>query len=101
MTNKNEAKKRSEAEIDDLIAAQADDDTAWEEPVKVHKTTSASVSLPSELAYRASFFARLHREANVEEWLRRIIQERVDLEEAAFAGMKRDLAAKQNSSSRD
>jgi hypothetical protein len=28
----------------------------------------------------------------VENWLRRIIQERIDLEEAAFAGLKHDLA---------
>lgn len=94
---KNAVKNRAELEIDDFVTAQADDDTAWEEPVKVHKAQAASVSLPSELASRASFFARLHREASVEEWLRRIIQERVDLEEAAFGGMKRDLAAKQSS----
>jgi len=52
------------------------------------------VPLPSELAARAAFFARLHREMNVEDWLIRVIQERVDLEEAAFAGLKRDLVAK-------
>ena len=44
--NKNEAQKRSEAEIDDLIAAQADDDTAWEESVKVHKTKSYLLKKP-------------------------------------------------------
>ena len=33
-------------------------------------------------------------EVSVEDWLRRIIQERIDLEEAAFTGLKRDLAAK-------
>jgi len=53
--------------------------------------------LPFELAARAAFFARLHREASVEEWLRRVIQERIDLEEAAFAGLKRDLAVKERS----
>ncbi len=34
----------------------------------------------------------------MEAWLERIIQERLDLEEAAFAGLKRDLAVKSSSS---
>jgi hypothetical protein len=29
-----------------------------------------------------------------EEWLTHVIQERIELEEAAFGGVKRDLAAK-------
>jgi len=36
----------------------------------------------------------LHRKTSAEEWLRHIIRERVELEEAAFAGAKHDLAAK-------
>jgi len=50
----------------------------------------------SELASRAAFFARLHQELSVEDWLRRIIQERIDFEEAAFAELKRAIAAKSN-----
>src|SRR5437867_4309208 len=61
--------KVSEGEIDEVVEAQADDDSAWGKPVRVHRTESASVSLPSELAARAAFFARLHREADVEDWL--------------------------------
>jgi hypothetical protein len=34
------------------------------------------------------------RVVSVGDWLRRVIQERIDLEEIAFAGLKRDLAAK-------
>jgi hypothetical protein len=55
---------------------------------------SASLSIPADLAARASFLARLHRKNNVAEWLMNIIQERVELEEAAFIGLKRDLTAK-------
>jgi hypothetical protein len=50
--------------------------------------------IPANLAARAAFLARLHRRRNVDDWLTRIIQERVEFEEAAFAGMKRDLTAK-------
>lgn len=94
MNVKGKAKFFSEEEIDRIVIAQADDDSAWEKPIHARKAKSASLCLPSELAARAAFFARLHREANVENWLRRIIQERMDLEEAAFVGLKRDLSEK-------
>ncbi len=76
---------------DTIVVAQADDDSAWEKPIRVRRPKSASVSLPAELAARAAFFARLHRQAKVEDWLRQIIRERMDLEEAAFAEVKREL----------
>jgi len=86
--------KLSEEQMDAIVVAQADDDSAWEKPIYVRKAGIASMPLSSELAAYAAFLARLHREASVEDWLRRIIQERINLEEAAFAGLKRDLAAK-------
>ena len=94
MRSKRKHKTLSANEIDKIVVAQADDDTAWEKPVRVRRARPASLSLPSELALRAAFVARLHRETNVNDWLKRIIQERIDLEEAAFAGLKRELAEK-------
>ena len=95
MSAKNETDKNlSEQEIDRIVISEADDSSAWESPVRVRRTESALVSIPADLAARAAFLARLHRQASVEEWLARIIQERVELEEAAFVGVKRDLAAK-------
>ena len=87
-------RKLSQEEIDNIVVAQADDDSAWEEPIRVRRKKSASLSIPAELAARAAFLARLHRQRNVEEWLTHIIQERIELEEAAFMGAKRDLATK-------
>jgi hypothetical protein len=86
-------KRLSESEIDQLVIAQAEDDTAWEPPVRVQRAAPATLALPAELAARAAFLAQLHRTASVEDWLRRVIQERVELEEAAFVGIKRSLAA--------
>ncbi|MGA9996101.1 MAG: hypothetical protein WBP93_11845 [Pyrinomonadaceae bacterium] len=89
------SKKRrnlSEEEIDRIVVAQADDDGAWGKPISVRKSKPSPVSLPSELAARAAFFARLHREASVQAWLKRIIEERIDIEEAVFAESKRDLS---------
>ncbi|MBM3335062.1 hypothetical protein FJY63_10420 [Candidatus Sumerlaeota bacterium] len=79
-------------EIDRIVTAQANDDSPWEKPVRVRRRQRASLSLPDDLAARASFLARLHRKARVEQWLTHIIQERIELEEAAFAGAKHDLA---------
>jgi len=87
-------KKLTEDEIDEIVTAEADNDSAWEKPIKVRKPKGANVPLPSDLAARAAFFARLHRETSVEEWVKRIVHERVDMEEAAFAHLKRELATK-------
>ena len=48
----------------------------------------------ADFAARVAFLARLHRKASAEEWLRHIIRERVEIEEAAFVGAKQDLAAR-------
>ena len=81
----------SEQEIDQIVATQADDDAAWGKPIRVRKTQPAILSIPAALAARAAFLAQIHRNKSVEEWLTHIIQERVELEEAAFAGLKHDL----------
>lgn len=95
MSTKGKAKKKlSEKDIDQLVVAQANDDSAWGKPTRVRRTKLASLSIPADLAARAAFLARLHRKTSAEEWLRHIIQERVELEEAAFVGAKHDLAAK-------
>ncbi len=91
---KTKRKVMTEEEIDRLVIAQAEDKTAWEKPIKVCRLKKTAVSLPATLAVRAAFFARLHRETKLENWLNRIIQERLDIEEAAFAGFKKDLLAK-------
>lgn len=97
MNSKHKAKTLSEQEIDGIVEAQADDDSAWEKPIRVRKKKMGSLAVPSQLATRAAFFARLHRESSVDDWLKRIIQERIAFEEAAFAELKRELALKRNS----
>ena len=95
MKTKGRVKRQlSEAEIDSIVVAQANDESAWEKPVHVRRKKATTLSIPAELAARAAFLARLHRESSIEEWLTHIIQERVELEEAAFAGAKRELVAK-------
>lgn len=89
---KSRRKQLSEEEIDRIVESQAKDDSAWEKPIQVRKARAASLSLPAELAARAAFLTKLHREKNVEDWLRRIIKERVELEEVAFIEAKREIS---------
>lgn len=91
MSGKDSSEKHlTQQEIDQIVATQADDDSAWERPAIVTRSKPASVSIPATLAARAAFLARLHHKASVEEWLTRVIEERVELEEAAFASAKHD-----------
>lgn len=69
-------KQATEEEIDKIVESQADDDSAWEKPIEVRRATPSSLALPAELAARAAFLAKLHRE-NVKDWLTRVIRERV------------------------
>jgi hypothetical protein len=87
----------SEEEIDRIVMAQADVDASWERPIHVRRKSPASLAISGELAARAAFLARLHRERKVEEWLERIIRERIELEEVAFASAKQELGEKNNS----
>ncbi len=98
MSEKNRSMKMnpSEKEIDEMVVAQTDDDSAWGEPVQVRKNKATSLSIPVGLIERASFFAKIYKEKGAKEWLTRIIRERVELEESAFAEVKRELKEKQN-----
>jgi uncharacterized protein (DUF2384 family) len=86
----------SEQAIDRLVIRQADDEVAWSKPIRVRKRKSTTMPLSAALSTRAAFFARLHREKSVDVWLSKIIQERLDLEEAAFVDLKRDIASRIN-----
>ena len=57
----------SESEIDQIVIAQADDDAAWEPLIQVERSTPALLSLPGDLAMRATFLAQLHRTKSVED----------------------------------
>lgn len=79
--------------IDQLVVAHSDDESAWEAPIRVKKSKPASLSIPGDLAARAAFLASLHREAGVHKWVERVLRERVELEELAFAEAKKELAS--------
>ena len=80
-------------QIDEIVIAESENESAWEKTVLVRRPKPASLSLPGELAARAAFLAKLHRERGVEKWIERIVRERVEIEESAFAEAKRNLGS--------
>jgi hypothetical protein len=79
--------------VDQLVIDHSDDESAWGAPIRVNRSEPASLSIPGELAARAAFLASLHREAGLDKWVERVLRERVELEELAFAEVKRELAS--------
>lgn len=85
--------KLTQDQIDRFVTAEAEKGSAWEKPVVVKKPKSTSLSIPAELAARATFLAKLHREARLDKWVERIVRERVEIEESAFTAAKKTLAS--------
>jgi hypothetical protein len=85
--------KLTQDQIDRVVIAEADEDSAWQKALVVKRTKSASLSIPAELAARAAFLARLHHERRVDKWVERIVRERVEIEESAFTAAKKTLAS--------
>ena len=75
------------------MASQANDESAWESPIQVKRSEPAALSIPGELAARAAFLAKLHREAGIDKWVERVVRERVELEEFIFKETKKNLAS--------
>ena len=82
---------RSQESIDRRVISESEKDSAWEAPVRVKSAKPASLSIPGDLAARAAFLARLHRAADLESWVERVLRERVELEESAFSEAKKSL----------
>jgi hypothetical protein len=91
-TSKRTKKQLTEGEIDSLVESQADDDSAWGKAVQVRRRRPAAFSIPAQLVARAAFLAKLHRERDVEDWIAKVIKERVELEEIAFNEAKREMS---------
>lgn len=87
-------KQLTEEDVDEIVTAQANDPSAWAKPVHVKRPKGASLTIPSDLAARASFLARLQGSADLDEWVTHILRERIELEEGAFSRAHRDLSTK-------
>jgi hypothetical protein len=94
MKTKPRSRVRNESAIDELVTAQADDERAWTAPIRVRRAKPIAISLSPSQATQAAYFARLHHERDLDSWVRRVVQERLDWEQAALAVVKRRLRRK-------
>jgi hypothetical protein len=85
MTTKKSIKRLTEDEVDRIVIDQANRDSAWEKPVHVKRPKGSALTIPSDLAARASFLARLHGSSGLDEWVTHVLRERVELEEGALS----------------
>jgi len=92
-TTKKKSIAADQETIDGLVTSQSEENSAWGPPVRVKRSKTTSLSIPGELAARAAFLAGLHHETNVEKWVERVLREKVELEELAFAEVKKSLAS--------
>ena len=92
-TNKKKIARRDRHDIDNVVISQANDDRAWDSPVRVKRAKSMPLLISRELAARAAFLANLHGEPGLDQWVERVLRERVELEEHAFTRAKKDLAS--------
>ena len=83
----------TEKEIDAIVEAQADDNSAWTVPVKVRRDEPLRLSLPGPLAARVSFLAKLHKARNPSQWVQSIVEDRLRFEESALGNLKQALEA--------
>ena len=96
MNTKKDLKKHvlSLDEIDQMVTSQSEDEGAWEKAIEVKRAKVGSFSIPPDLAERAAFLARVHHAGGLQEWLNKVIRERIELEEDAYAAVKRELKSK-------
>ena len=86
-------RKPTQAEVYRIVTEQAAEESAWGRPVVVSRPKWTSLALPAELAARATFLAKLHRERGVDRWVERVVRERVEIEESAFRAAKKAVAS--------
>jgi hypothetical protein len=55
---KSKRQRISEGEIDKIVESQAEEDSAWERPIKVRRAKSTALSLPADLAVHPSTLLR-------------------------------------------
>ena len=85
-------RKISEEKIDEIVMKEADDLTKWEEPTLVNPSGVTSIRLSPETIRKAKYFAKLHKFRGYQTWLKRIIEERIRVEEEILTELKQELS---------
>jgi predicted DNA binding CopG/RHH family protein len=88
---KNYTKKLTEEKIDEIVIKEADDLSKWEKPIRVKAPQAISIRLSAELIQKVKLLAKIHKTNNYQDWLEKIIKERIHLEEELLESIKSNL----------
>ena len=78
-------KRLTEEEIDRIIINEADDKTKWGKPITVKPVL---IRFSPSIIEKAKHLAKLHRASDYQVWLKRIVEERIRLEEEILSDFK-------------
>jgi len=78
-------KRLTEEEIDRIIINEADDKTKWRKPITVKPVL---IRFSPSIIEKAKHLAKLHRASDYQVWLKRIVEERIRLEEELLSDFK-------------
>ena len=85
-------KKLSEKKIDEIVTREADDLTKWEEPIFVKPASATSIRLSPEIVRKAKYLAKIHKFKGYQTWLKRIIEERIRIEEEILRELRQEFS---------
>jgi len=84
-------RKLTEEKIDEIVTKEADDPTRWEKPVFVKATSITSIRLSPDTIRKAKYLAKIHRFRGYQTWLKRIIEERIRIEEEILTELRQEF----------
>ena len=88
---KKNSKKLTNEQIDEIVTIESDDLSKWEEPIEVKAPQAILLRLSPELIQKIKFLATIHKTDNYQNWLEKIIKERIQLEGELLDSIKSDF----------
>ncbi len=88
---KKNSKKLTIEQIDEIVIKESDDLSKWEEPIEVKAPQAILLRLSPELIQKIKFLATIHKTDNYQNWLEKIIKERIQLEGELLDSIKSDF----------
>ena len=88
---KKNSKKLTNEQIDEIVTIESDDLSKWEEPIEVKAPQAVLLRLSPELIQKIKFLATIHKTDNYQNWLEKIIKERIQLEDELLDSIKEDF----------
>jgi len=88
---KKNSKKLTNEQIDEIVTKESDDLSKWEEPIEVKAPQAILLRLSPELIQKIKFLATIHKTDNYQNWLEKIIKERIQLEDELLDSIKEDF----------